>query len=257
MFELFTIIPTSAYRYKESLSAEFKKQLHTVDKSIKVIGPIATDGTYYFSFKFFNRKLYNDYTDTVIKILKIDFTLLKATKDNFERALDQEYNARTCKTIRITNIPYHIDKEIIESCIISQLGEIDFTQEYLTNKQRSNAKYYPTQRPKFRQLFVTFKSETTLEKIFIKDNIWSLFVQEYAARILPVNAESEIFKERTETYYKLTGVPLNCNYYDLEPIIKRKLNAKACIIEGYKQNGCTIAYAYVRRKFYDENKFIA
>src|SRR5436305_8744928 len=143
MFELFTIIPTSAYKYKESLSTEFKKQLHTVDKSIKVIGPIATDGTYYFSFKFFNRKLYNDYTDTVIKILKIDFTLLKATKDNFERALDQEYNARTCKTIRITNIPYHIDKEIIESCIISQLGEIDFTQEYLTNKQRSNAKRNP------------------------------------------------------------------------------------------------------------------
>src|SRR5438270_99336 len=143
MFELFTIIPTSAYRHKDSLSAEFKRQLHTVDKSIKVIGPIATDGTYYFSFKFFNKKIYNDYTDTVIKILNTDFTLLKATKENFDHALDQEYNARTCKTIRITNIPYHINKEVIESCIISQFGNIDFTQEYLTNKQRFNAKRNP------------------------------------------------------------------------------------------------------------------
>ena len=152
MFELFTIIPVAAYRYKDSLLTFFRRKFHEVDKSIKVNGPVETDGTYFFSFKFFNKDTYDEYTNSVIKVNNTDFTLLKATQNAFDNALDNEYNARTCKTIRITNIPSHIDKEIIESCIISQLGPLDFTQEYHTFRQRQILKTNPEFRLRFRQI---------------------------------------------------------------------------------------------------------
>jgi len=134
------------------------------------------------------------------------------------------------------------------------LGPLDFTQEYYTLRQKQILKQNPEFRPRFRQLYVTFKSENTLQNIFVSKDIWSLHIQEYAARILPVNTKSEIYKERSDYCYKFTGVPLNCNFYDLEPILK-KLQARACVIEGYKQNGCTKAFIYTSPKCFDNNKF--
>src|SRR5207244_13497381 len=136
----------------------------------------------------------------------------------------------------------------------NQLGTLEFIQEYHTFRQRQIIKTNLEFRLRFKQLYVTFKSENTLEKIFVTKDIWSLHIQEYAARILPVNTKSDIYKERSDFCYKFTGVPLNCNFYDLERILK-KLQARACVIEGYKQNGCTKAFVYTSPKYFDNNKF--
>src|SRR5581483_1419746 len=106
-----------------------------------------------------------------------------------------------------------------------------------------------------KQILVTFTKEDTVKKIFReKEPIWSLYIQEFAARILPVDPYSNDYRKRNAFAYKLSGVPLNCNYRDLEPILK-KLKAKSCVIDKPKSFGCNYAYIYVDKDDYKKDIF--
>src|SRR5581483_6320311 len=109
----------------------------------------------------------------------------------------------------------------------------------------------------YKQIIVTFKNEDITHDIFHNKNIWSLHIQEFAARILPVDTESPEFKNRTKFTYKLSGLPINCRYRDLEPILTHKLKAKTCVIDFTKNFGCTTAYVNVDEKDFDAEKYIS
>src|SRR5207237_280546 len=104
-------------------------------------------------------------------------------------------------------------------CITKQLGPFESFHKY---KNQRYTKIPPHVKPIYKQIVVTFLDEKTAQDIFVNKNIWSLYIQEFAAKILPIDTESKIFKNRSSFTYRLTGLPVNCRYKDLEPILSKK-----------------------------------
>ncbi|POG65314.1 hypothetical protein GLOIN_2v1483209 [Rhizophagus irregularis DAOM 181602=DAOM 197198] len=66
------------------------------------------------------------------------------------------------------------------------------------------------------------------DKDFIKDKAaadylleqdWCLAIEDSVARILPGNPKHPIYTQRTSSFYKITGLPLNTNARDLSPLV--------------------------------------
>jgi len=89
--------------------------------------------------------------------------------------------------------------------------------------------------------YVVYENPTSIAQ-FYKDD-WSVFIQDFALRVTPLDLSKELLEQRKNFCLKVTGLPFNTSHVDLLPIMT-SLGAKSCFIpktQEYKQH----RYAFV------------
>jgi hypothetical protein len=102
--------------------------------------------------------------------------------------------------------------------------------------------------PDFYHCYVEFEDTTSAEQL-LKDH-WAFFYEHALIRILPSNINSDLYKQRTQYVYKLSGIPTSLNAHDLQPILE-KLNFKTCTFQSFSNRQITKNAIVFSDKFYD------
>ncbi|PKC00443.1 hypothetical protein RhiirA5_382451 [Rhizophagus irregularis] len=79
----------------------------------------------------------------------------------------------------------------------------------------------------------------------MKENYWSLKIENFVVRILPGNPDDPEYKKRTNHYFKITGLPLNTTAKDIEPLIKHVYRRTCTFTQTTKSSTMKNAYIYV------------
>ncbi|RIA80634.1 hypothetical protein C1645_838352 [Glomus cerebriforme] len=118
--------------------------------------------------------------------------------------LESKYN----NTIKIVDIPKHIDNSIILESISKEIGPIVNFFEPKNHGNRHNLQsQHPVQSKKsrpsfFKQLKVEFENSSSIQKI-IKEEIWSITIGDFAIRILPNEIKSVRYIEHNNLLQQL------------------------------------------------------
>ncbi|GBC27554.2 hypothetical protein GLOIN_2v1769661 [Rhizophagus irregularis DAOM 181602=DAOM 197198] len=99
-------------------------------------------------------------------------------------------------------------------------------------------------KPAYKQLIVQFDKQAAYN-YFMKENYWSLEIENFVVRILPGNPEDPEYKNRTSNYFKITGLPLNTTAKDIEPLIKHVYGRTCTFTQTTKYSTMKNAYIYV------------
>ncbi|CAB4483191.1 unnamed protein product [Rhizophagus irregularis] len=73
--------------------------------------------------------------------------------------------------------------------------------------------------------FEGFEDKAAADYLLEQD--WCLAIEDSVARILPGNPKHPIYTQRTSSFYKITGLPLNTNARDLSPLVTH-LKGRTC-----------------------------
>ncbi|RIA81428.1 hypothetical protein C1645_864985 [Glomus cerebriforme] len=173
-----------------------------------------------------------------------------------EQIITPILEARYNKTIKIVDIPKHIDNSIIIETISKEIGPIIYSYEPKSFNSKQNDKS-SSRKPRpsfFKQLKIEFENQSAVQKI-IDEDIWAITVGDFAIRILPNESKSIGYVERTSHQYKLTGLPINSTLKSLHQLL-HKIHAKTCtFVPTDKRRLTKSAYVYVAKKdFISKNK---
>jgi uncharacterized coiled-coil protein SlyX len=87
-----------------------------------------------------------------------------------------------------------------------------------------------------------------VSKYIFANKIWSIQIEDFSVRILPGGINNDIYKERTDFFYIITGLPLNTNVLDLKLLIDY-LKGKTCTFgRTYRSSVTKTAYIYVEKE---------
>ncbi|RIA81068.1 hypothetical protein C1645_835314 [Glomus cerebriforme] len=170
--------------------------------------------------------------------------------------LESKYN----KTIKIVDIPKHIDNSLIIEVLSKEIGPICNYYEPIksynkNNPQSQNLNRQQQQRPSyFKQLKIEFENTSSIQNI-VQNDIWSITIGDFSVRILPNEIKSIGYINRTSYQYKLTGLPINSTIKSIEPLLK-KIKARTCTFTPTDKRRITkSAYVYVSKEdFINKNK---
>ncbi|CAB4386368.1 unnamed protein product [Rhizophagus irregularis] len=91
--------------------------------------------------------------------------------------------------------------------------------------------------------------KTAAYDYFMKENYWSLKIENFIVRILPGNPDDPKYKKRTSHYFKITGLPPK----DIEPLIKHIYGRTCTFTQTTKHSTMKNAYIYVSPDNYPVN----
>ncbi|GET03450.1 hypothetical protein GLOIN_2v1847066 [Rhizophagus clarus] len=173
-------------------------------------------------------------------------------KENVDTLTKEFRNNKASHIIRVMHVP-KIFKESDIIKIFSVYGEIKSiskTKTSNTSKNRPN-RNKKTSSTLYDTYFIAFTDARSAKKFFIND-IWSIQVEKFLLRILPVDPTNEEYQRRTEFSYKITGLHMDTTFYDIEQIIK-KIKGQTCYLPPIEINSkrkTRTAYIYVKPEDY-------
>ncbi|GES85612.1 hypothetical protein GLOIN_2v1847066 [Rhizophagus clarus] len=173
-------------------------------------------------------------------------------KENVDTLTKEFRNNKASHIIRVMHVP-KIFKESDIIKIFSVYGEIKSiskTKINNTSKNRST-RNKKTSSALYDTYFIAFTDARSAKKFFIND-IWSIQVEKFLLRILPVDPTNEKYQRRTEFSYKITGLHMDTTFYDIEQIIK-KIKGQTCYLPPIEINSkrkTRTAYIYVKPEDY-------
>ncbi|RIA82001.1 hypothetical protein C1645_744101 [Glomus cerebriforme] len=200
---------------------------------------------------FNNKQIRDSINDINIAELNVKFHTYDQI--NLNRIVEPFLETKRLNTIRVVDIPQHIDNKNILEFIIDELGPINSFEEIIKSQprdqNRTSTNYNHTRKPNFKQLKVEFSSRKSIENIMSND-IWALPYEDFTLRILPNETQADEFKRRTTYCYKITGIPVTATIGNIEPLLT-KLNARTCTFTNFHQKRLTkSAYIYVEPQNY-------
>ncbi|GBC45228.2 hypothetical protein GLOIN_2v1843260 [Rhizophagus irregularis DAOM 181602=DAOM 197198] len=99
-------------------------------------------------------------------------------------------------------------------------------------------------KPAYKLLIVQFDKQSAYD-YFMKENYWSLEIENFVVRILPGNPDDPEYKKCTSCYFKITGLPLNTTAKDIEPLIKHVYGRTCTFTQTTKHSTMKNAYIYI------------
>ncbi|RIA95368.1 hypothetical protein C1645_816739 [Glomus cerebriforme] len=169
-------------------------------------------------------------------------------QDNLNKIIEPFLETKRLNTIRIVNIPYHIDNQNILEYISNELGPINSFEEVIKYNPRDQR--YPDKNGKnkrrqtFKQLKIEFTSKKSIETI-MNDDIWAIPYETYYLRILSNETQADEYKRRSTFKYKITSIPTSASIQNIEPLLQ-KLKAKTCTFTNTHPRRLTkTAFVYV------------
>jgi hypothetical protein len=270
-------LTTRKFFHKNSTDKDIKIQVQQkLSKENHFIGTyIVTHGSYDFVIiKFSNY-------DTLQKYNKEKHPTLNTTIDIFNNKNINEYINNQCHTqdnnmIKIVDIPIYYDTQTLIQHVANITGKtiqkyVELTKKPNTrlnrNNQRSNnrnnsinngpstsrASQKFTRPAIYKQILITFEDSNVQKYIFDSDK-WCIPIENFAVRILPAQINSAEYQKRTSYSYTITGLPLNTNYLDIQPLMKY-LNGKTCTFKRTnKFSTSKSAIMYVAEKDFNKQK---
>ncbi|CAB4476838.1 unnamed protein product [Rhizophagus irregularis] len=110
--------------------------------------------------------------------------------------------------------PKLTDKEILQKLNTIFVGDKDFIK--VRSLKKMTFKFY---------MISVFEDKAAADYLLEQD--WCLAIEDSVARILPGNPKHPIYTQRTSSFYKITGLPLNTNARDLSPLVTH-LKGRTC-----------------------------
>lgn len=258
-FQLFTILPLSANYKKHEFRTLIQKYFKKLDSTSQTSKPVEEYGRISFTVNFYNEKVYKNHIDKEISISNTTLSFHISTNEIYTNAIRELIVQQQQSSILLYDVPNHMEDDIIVDTLEKNFGKVHSSQtvEDIVKNDKFNVKdsNKPIRPKPFKKMAITFRSLKATTKIFNDDDIWSIQIQGYTIRILPIDRDSECFKFRTSCSYRLTGLPLNCTANDLAPILTSKLKAQTCTITPNFTHGTTRAYVYVKPEDFNEKIF--
>ncbi|PKK80504.1 hypothetical protein RhiirC2_807192 [Rhizophagus irregularis] len=115
---------------------------------------------------------------------------------------------------------YELTQENINTLILNKLQRQD--KEIIT----TTIKETTIENSPYKQLIVQFMNDKAVEYLISQDQ-WGIQIEDFYVRIVPGNPKHEEYIKRTSHYYKITGLPLNTNIFDIQPLYTY-LKGKTC-----------------------------
>lgn len=203
-----------------------------------------------FVLRFYNKSDRDAWNDTKHGTLKV--TIHDYTQENLNEVFKTIVTNKKSRTIKVVDVPSTYNVDIIISKL-SQFGNIsNHNEKTKTTRPHPQSNNPPQSRPaRFKHVIVEFTNISSVNKI-IKNDIWSLELENFTARILPSDINSPEYAKRTAKCYKITGLPVNANARDLSPIL-HKINGKTCTIPFHNQRQITkSAFVYLHEKDFSD-----
>jgi hypothetical protein len=176
--------------------------------------------------------------------------LYELTQHNIDTLIINKFKAQDNNIIKILDVPVNYDTKLLVKYLANVTKkEIKTYREFKKRPQRiinkNNPKAGPTYiKSPYKHVLVSFVDKTAINYLLQKDE-WGLNIEDFFVRILPANSSHEEYTKRTTSYYKITGVPLNANVFDLKPLLTY-LKGRTCTFTQTNRSSITKnAFIYV------------
>ncbi|PKC64456.1 hypothetical protein RhiirA1_442841 [Rhizophagus irregularis] len=216
-----------------------------------------TTSTYkYFTIYFRTRDSLNYYIEKSPNNLK-QVKIYELTNEAINTLLDKKFADLDSAVIKIMDIPYNYDTTMLIKHLAIKTGSNIIDQKELKKPPRKLPNHNNRGRPIFikpayKQLIVRFDKQSAYD-YFMKENYWSLEIENFVVRILPGNQNDPEFQKRTSKYFKITGLPLNTTATDLDPLIKHIYGRTCTFTQTTRYSTMKNAYIYVSPENYPDN----
>ncbi|PKY44033.1 hypothetical protein RhiirA4_458198 [Rhizophagus irregularis] len=215
---------------------------------------VNTTSTYrYFTIFFKTRdslEYYIENSPDNIKQVKI----YELTNEAINTLIERKFANLDQAVIKIMDIPYNYDTSMLIKHLAIKTGsniidhkEVKKPPRRLPNRNNSGRPIFI--KPAYKQLIVRFDKQSAYD-YFMKENYWSLEIENFVVRVLPGNPDDAEFKRRTSKYFKITGLPLNATAMDIEPLIKHIYGCTCTFTQTTRYSTMKNAYIYVTPENY-------
>ncbi|POG72673.1 hypothetical protein GLOIN_2v1773314 [Rhizophagus irregularis DAOM 181602=DAOM 197198] len=210
---------------------------------------VNTTSTYrYFTIHFRTRDSLDQYIANSPDNLK-NIKIYELTNEAINTLIEQKFSNLDQAVIKIMDIPYNYDTSMLIKHLAAKTGsniiehkEIKKPPRKIPNRNNRGRPIFI--KPAYKQLIVQFDKQAAYD-YFMKENYWSLEIENFVVRILPGNTEDPEYKIRTSNYFKITGLPLNTTAKDIEPLIKHVYGRTCTFTQTTKYSTMKNAYIYV------------
>ncbi|PKY17516.1 hypothetical protein RhiirB3_487803 [Rhizophagus irregularis] len=210
---------------------------------------VNTTSTYrYFTIYFRTRDSLDQYIAKSPDNLK-HVKVYELTNEAINTLIEQKFSNLDQAVIKIMDIPYNYDTSMLIKHLAIKTGsnivdhkEIKKPPRKIPNRNNRGRPIFI--KPAYKQLIVQFDKQAAYD-YFMKENYWSLEIENFVVRILPGNPDDPDYKKRTSHYFKITGLPLNTTAKDIEPLIKHVYGRTCTFTQTTKYSTMKNAYIYV------------
>ncbi|PKY23921.1 hypothetical protein RhiirB3_438287 [Rhizophagus irregularis] len=218
---------------------------------------VNTTSTYrYFTIYFRTRDSLDQYITKSPDSLK-HVKVYELTNEAINTLIEEKFSNLDQAVIKIMDIPYNYDTSMLIKHLAIKTGsnivdhkEIKKPPRKIPNRNNRGRPIFI--KPTYKQLIVQFDKQAAYD-YFMKENYWSLEIENFVVRILPGNPDDPEYKKRTSHYFKVTGLPLNTTAKDIEPLIKHVYRRTCTFTQTTKYSTMKNAYIYVSPDNYPAN----
>ncbi|GES74519.1 hypothetical protein GLOIN_2v1847066 [Rhizophagus clarus] len=174
-----------------------------------------------------------------------DKTSLDTQTNNFNKHKEE-------RTIKVVEVPRSFSVKNIKD-IFATYGKIKniFRVDKSTNNQKQNPSGRGRRPANYNTYYIEFQDKEPAKKFFT-EAIWMVKIDRYLVKILPADPKNIEYKNRTLFKYKITGLHIDMNFYDLKPIIN-KIKGKTCTLPDINPRQITrTAYVNVHSEDYEK-----
>ncbi|CAB5200561.1 unnamed protein product [Rhizophagus irregularis] len=211
----------------------------------------------FFTVQINNEECYNNIVDKPIALLN-NITPRPYSKDLIDQLIAAKLNKIEECTVKLANVPFNYDVNLLIKHFANFTKQsIASFKEIKPNLKRrrplDNRNTQRSQSPTYKQVIITFDKKSAVEYLFAQHK-WGILIENFLVRILPIDVNSQIHKQRNTPTYVVTGIPLNANILDLEPLITHVKDDQSSIIEKFDTpfNGAKLFIFLASQKKYTE-----
>ncbi|PKY55560.1 hypothetical protein RhiirA4_427608 [Rhizophagus irregularis] len=210
----------------------------------------------YFTIYFRTRDSLNQYIEKSPEGLK-QVKIYELTNAAINTLIERKFANLDQAVIKIMDIPYNYDTTMLIKHLavktnsnVIEHKEIKKPPRKIPNRNNRGRPIFI--KPAYKQLIVRFDKQSAYD-YFMKENYWSLEIENFVVRILPGNQNDPEYNKRTSKYFKITGLPLNITAVDLEPLIKHIFGRTCTFTQTTRYSTIKNAYIYVSPENYPDN----
>jgi hypothetical protein len=189
------------------------------------------DGYKIIIIKFSNEETKQKYNNNEHENLQTK--LLDYDNINVNKHMSIQFRKQDDQLIKIVDIPIEYNAKTFIQHVENITGEKikNYSEKIksphnnnITSDNTASSSTAPQTRPRnnlppiYKQMNIYFQNPQVLKYIFA-NKIWSIQIEDFSIRILPGGTNNNTYKEHTEFFYTITGLPLNTNVLDLKPLI--------------------------------------
>ncbi|CAB5165461.1 unnamed protein product [Rhizophagus irregularis] len=213
----------------------------------------------FFTVQINNEECYNNIVDKPIALLN-NLTPRPYSKDLIDQLIAAKLNKIEECTVKLANVPFNYDVNLLIKHFANYTKQsIASFKEIKPNLKRrrplDNRNTQRSQSPTYKQVIITFDKKSAVDYLFAQHK-WGILIENFLVRILPIDVNSQIHKQRNTPTYVVTGIPLNANILDLEPLITHVKGRSLAFVPTNPNSLHKVAYIYTDCNIDDQSSII-